>query len=148
VHLRSDRRFELALPPDALWDRISDVTAYRRWWPWLREFQAGGLSAGERWRCSVRPPLPYVVRFTVHIDDLVDRESIDVTVAGDIAGTARLEIRDHPVGSEARLVSALSPDHRLLRLLTAAARPMVRFGHDWVLDSGARQFAQRAATEA
>lgn len=144
MHIRSDRRYELPLAPEALWDRIADVEAYRRWWPWLRELEADGLAVGDRWRCAVRPPLPYVVRFTVRIDALEHPERIDVTVDGDIAGTARLDIRERPDGSEARLVSALSPDHRLLRLLTVAARPMVRFGHDWVLDSGARQFTRHA----
>lgn len=144
VHLRSDRRYQLPLEPEALWDRIADVGSFQRWWPWLRELEADGLEVGERWRCAVSPPLPYVVRFTVRIDALEHPARIEVTVDGDIRGAARLDIRERAGGSEARLVSALSPDHRVLRLLTMAARPMVRFGHDWVLDSGARQFTRHA----
>jgi uncharacterized protein YndB with AHSA1/START domain len=144
VQLRSDRRFRIPLEPAGLWARIADLDGYRRWWPWLRELDADALAVGDQWRCTVRPPLPYVVRFTITIDDLVPAERIDVTVRGDISGTATLHIRPAPGGCEARLISALTPDHRALRLLTFAAGPMVRFGHDWVLDSGARQFIERA----
>ncbi len=65
-------------------------------------------------------------------------------MAGDVVGEARLEIRDHPQGCEARLVSSLAPGNGLLKVVARMASPMVRFGHDWVLDTGARQFIRRA----
>lgn len=51
-------------------------------------------------------------------------------------------------GCELRLRSALSPQNRVLRLVTLGARPVARFGHDWVLDSGVRQFRRRLDDEA
>ena len=32
----------------------------------------------------------------------------------------------------------------MLRTFAAVARPVVRFGHDWVLDTGVQQFRSRA----
>ena len=48
-------------------------------------------------------------------------------------------------GCEIRLRSELGPDSRVLRVVAATARPLVNFGHNWVLDTGAQQFAEHAA---
>jgi hypothetical protein len=47
-------------------------------------------------------------------------------------------------GCTVHLVSELVPDNRLLRAAALVARPIVRFGHDWILDTGASQFAASA----
>jgi hypothetical protein len=41
-------------------------------------------------------------------------------------------------------VSHLEPGNSLLRAVARLAAPVVRYGHDWVLDTGARQFIDRA----
>jgi hypothetical protein len=144
VQVESSRTYRLPMPPPALWAQIGDVNAYQRWWPWLRMFDGQRLAAGDVWRCSVRPPLRYTVRFTVTIDKVVAHRLVSATIAGDICGVAKLEIAAAAGGSEVRLTSALRPDTRLLRAITAVARPVARHGHDWVLDRGARQFTERA----
>jgi uncharacterized protein YndB with AHSA1/START domain len=140
VHIRSDRRYRFRVGRRELWTAISDVERYPGWWPWLRRFEANALALGDTWSCVVQPPLPYAVRFRISIDDLVEGERIGATLAGDIEGTARLHLVDIPTGCEARMTSALAPDHRALRAVALVARPLVRFGHDWVLDTGAAQF--------
>jgi hypothetical protein len=42
------------------------------------------------------------------------------------------------------LRSSLAPGNTALQLVSRFAAPVARFGHDWVLDSGARQFIARA----
>ena len=93
----------------------------------------------------MQPPLPYRVRFTVHLDDVVPVRSVTATVSGEIVGTAALTIAPSGRGSSARLVADLGPEKHALRALSVALRPLVRFGHNWVLDTGARQFEQRSA---
>ena len=62
-------------------------------------------------------------------------------MSGDIVGSARLSVRaDGNGGSVARLESLLAPANPFLRGVARVARPVVRFGHDWVLDTGAAQF--------
>lgn len=140
----SDRRYELPVSPTDLWSALERVDDYRSWWPWLRRFDAGALEAGHTWLAHVQPPIPYWVRFAVRIDDADAPRSINATVSGDVVGEARLEISDHPAGCEARLVSSLAPGNGVLKVVARMASPVVRFGHDWVLDTGARQFIRRA----
>ncbi len=140
----SDRSFSFDVPPEVLWSVIADVGSYRRWWPWLRRFDGDGLVAGDVWRCEVSPPLPYVLSFTVTLDDVDPHRWVSATVGGDIEGSATLEVRPRGAGAEARLVSALAPRNPVLRAAAVVAAPVVRYGHDWVLDTGARQLVARA----
>ena len=144
MELASDRHYRFPVPADAFWSAIGATDDYRRWWPWLRTFDAEGLVAGDVWRCAVRPPLRYTVRFAVHLGTVEPPRVIDARVEGDIAGTARLVVTPRDDGCDVRLTSTLAPSHRGLALLASVARPLVRRGHDWVLDTGARQFASRA----
>lgn len=136
----TDRRYPLPLAPEDLWDTVSQVDDYQRWWPWLRHFDGARLASGLTWRCAVRPPLPYVVRFHVALDEVVAPHTVRASISGDVVGTAWLEITGQVGGCEARLVSSLEPHNRLLKAMARIAAPVVRQGHDWVLDSGARQF--------
>lgn len=141
---RSDRTWQFDLAPDELWDRIASCERYPDWWPWLRSFDPStGLTTGACWRCEVSPPLPYMVRFTVHIES-IDRSRrggrITASVAGDVRGGAELCIDPDGSGATARLRSALEPANPLLRGVGRVARPAIEWGHDWVLDEGRRQF--------
>lgn len=146
----SDRRWTFDLEPDELWAAIERTDDYRRWWPWLRRFDAKGLVGGDRWYCLVQPPLPYQVRFFIDLDRVEPGRLAEATVTGDIRGTARLTVEPvEPVepdghSCEARLVSSLEPAHPFFRALGVVARPMIMWGHDWVLDQGLRQFSRRA----
>ncbi len=144
MELRSDRRFRFDVDAPTLWTAIAAVDDYQRWWPWLRSFDGQGLVAGAIWRCVVQPPLPYALRFTISLDEVVPPTLVVATIAGDVSGVARLELEESTTGCEVRLVSALSPTGRGFRLVAFVARPAVRAGHDWVLDTGAHQFVDRA----
>ena len=120
---------------------MADVRRYRERWPWLRRFDATqGLVEGALWRCRVQPPLPYSVGFTLTLDELTESERVRATVRGDIEGSAELTLKEDPRGCELHLVSSLAPRHPGLRALALVGRPLIRFGHDWVLDTGAKQF--------
>jgi Polyketide cyclase / dehydrase and lipid transport len=144
VRLRSDRHYRFDVGPGDLWARLADVSTYPQWWPWLREFDGAALAAGEVWRCTVQPPLPYRVRFAVHLEDVAPHSSVTARVSGEIVGTATLTISPADGGSTVRLVADLGPDRQALRALSVAFRPLVRYGHNWVLDNGAKQFADGA----
>jgi hypothetical protein len=144
VELVSDRRYRFAVAPEPRGTAIAETAEYQRWWPWLKAFEAEGLAVGEVWRCAVRPPLPYTVRFTIRLDEVVQPSLVAATVRGDIAGTARVEVEADGDGCAVRLRSSLAPGGRVFGLVAGIARPIVRRGHDWVLDTGARQFAERA----
>jgi uncharacterized protein YndB with AHSA1/START domain len=147
--IRSDRRFTFEQPPDVVWAAMGNTSAYTRWWPWLRRFEAGGLVTGDVWTCHIQPPLPYFLRFTITLDEVVPEASASATVAGDIGGSAVLTlVAGGAGGTEVRLVSDLAPASPVLRAFATVARPLVVWGHDWVLAEGIRQFKSRALREA
>jgi uncharacterized protein YndB with AHSA1/START domain len=144
VHVRSDRRYRFPVTTEQLWQRLGETADYRRWWPWLRHFEAGSLQTGEIWSCTVQPPVPYVLRFRIALEEVRPPALVVATVDGDIVGHARLETVPQGESCEVRLVSELSPGNRYLQTVARFAAPLARFGHDWVLDTGARQFVHRA----
>lgn len=143
MRLQSDRTFVFSTLRAELWQAVSAVEEYGRWWPWLRSFDGSALATGEVWRCEVQPPLPYALRFSIRLEEVDPARHVRATVDGDIVGSARLELSDHPGGCRARLSSDLAPRHRVLRAVASLAAPVARYGHDWVLDTGARQFVGR-----
>lgn len=157
MQVRSDRWYDLPADRAAVWAAFATPGHFRTWWPWLVEFEGDELAVGRRWSCAVSPPLPYVVRFTLDLVTVEPHRSVRAEVRGDVVGDARLDLvdpdpdpdpdRDADAGPGAcrlHLVSDLAPGNAALQVIAAAARPVVRRGHDWVLDTGARQFVDRA----
>lgn len=144
MHLATDRTHRFEVDPQRLWDALTDIDDYPRWWPWLRSFEAEAFAPGARWRCVVRPPLGYPVRFAITLGEVAPPRHADAVVGGDIEGHARLDITGHGQGSELRLVSELRPVSPLVRVVTRLASPVARTSHDWVLDTGLRQFRRHA----
>lgn len=120
------------------------VEAFRDWWPWLRRFDADALRVGDRWRCTIRPPLPYLLRLTIRIDEAVAPSRILATVSGDIDGHAAVHLEPDGSGCAIRLTSTLVPARQPLKAVAAVAPGLARFGHDWVLDTGFEQFSARS----
>jgi hypothetical protein len=150
MEIRSDRTYRFELAPDELWTALGRVGDYPRWWSWLVGFDGRRLAAGEVWTCAVRPPLPYTVRFRIALDEVDAPHRIAAHLDGDLTGTAELCVADadpgpglqHAAGgSEVRLTASLAPAQRWLAAVAGLSGPLVRWGHDWVLDTGARQFA-------
>jgi hypothetical protein len=162
-------RYELPLPCESVWSLIGQVQGFRSWWPWLRQFEGQGLAVGDQWRCTVQPPVPYLVRFRVVIDHVEEPNLVRARVLGDVVGDATLTLEASPEGAgpgsgldsgagsngngraagcTARLESSLAPGNRALGVVSRFAAPVARFGHDWVLDSAARQFIAKAVEPA
>lgn len=136
----SDRRFRFDIERASVWAAITRIDRYRECWPWLHGFDGTTFSEGVRWRCVVKPPLPYTLHFEVILIEVVDYDLVRARIEGDITGWAQLTAIDRDFGSEFRLISELSPASGALRLMTRLAPPVAAFGHDWVLDTGVRQF--------
>lgn len=144
VKFETDRSYQLGVSPDALWTALVRVEDYQQWWPWLRRFDADHLGVDAVWRCLVQPPLPYRVRFAIRLVEVQAPTTIRASITGDVVGDAHLEISEVPGGCDARLVARLEPDNGFLKAVARIAAPAIRYGHDWVLDAGARQFLERA----
>ena len=144
--IRSRRTFAVPLAPAPLWERMGSVQEFQTWWPWLRHFSGGPPVTGASWACTVRPRVPYRVRFVVHLDDVVAEQRIRATVSGDVRGTALVELEPAPAGTVLTLSSSLEPRRRLLRTVGLLAPPVARWGHDWVLTHAALDFPEHVMT--
>lgn len=144
MEVRSDRTYLFRHPPEVVWEAIARTGSYQAWWPWLRRFDADGLVAGDRWHCTVRPPLPYVLQFTVVLEEVTQGSRIVASVTGDIGGTATVDMDPTSGGSSVRLRSSLVPTGQPLRGIMRWTPWLPRYGHDWVLDTGLNQFRRRA----
>jgi hypothetical protein len=69
---------------------------------------------------------------------------VEVDVSGDAVGPARLEIERTADGSSARLAWELHVERRFLRVGARLARPVLQWGHDWVVTNGVEQFRREA----
>jgi hypothetical protein len=133
------------LPPDRLWDRIGDVEQFEGWWPWLTEFrlEGSGLEEGAVLRGVVTPPLPYRMRLRIELGPCRRPHAIDAVVGGDLTGTARLRIR--PQGDSSLVVTEWSLEVRqpVMRLAARLGRPLLKWGHDLVVETTVAGFRRR-----
>lgn len=139
-----DGRWVFPGKPDEVWDVLSRTDRYQQWWPWLRALESGGLVQGSVSRCVVRAPVPYALRFDVEVLEVAPSRLVVTRVSGDLEGPARMELEAHREGSEARLSWELELKAPLLGAASRVARPLMEWGHNWVVDSGVRQFRQAA----
>jgi hypothetical protein len=141
---RFDRSWRFDVPVDELWEAVADTAAYPRLWPWLADYESGPLVAGTVATFSVQPPLPYRLRFVVHVHDVVARDRVRAFVLGDVEGPARLDVASTPTGSSARLTWELELRRPVLARVEPVVRPVMILGHDLVVAMGVRQFRRRA----
>ena len=150
---RFDRAWHFGVTPAELWSTLSHTERYREWWPWLRAFQVddGGdgdvLATGRVARVTIQAPLPYQLHCTVRVDDAVRDERLVTTVAGDLHGPARLELRPVDGGTEARLAWEFELRAPLLRTLAVFGRPAMAWAHDRIVERGLTQFEGHALRE-
>jgi uncharacterized protein YndB with AHSA1/START domain len=139
-----ERSWELDVTPQRFWDTISRTDEYPQWWPWLRRFEAEGMTEGARWVAEIQSPLPYVLRVEIVLDDVVPCERLAARVSGDLQGRAGLTLTPTETGSAIDVDWQMRPRSRAMQLAAVVARPLLRWSHEWVLARGLEQFRQRA----
>lgn len=140
-----DRSWDFDVPRDELWKRLADTSSFSRWWPWLRSFEPVPLETGASTRCAIGPPLPYVLTIDLFVASVDEMQSVDVEVSGDLHGPARLEVDGDGAASRARLVWTLEVRRPMLRAAAKVGRPLLQWGHDWVVNNGVQQFRRTLA---
>ncbi|MEZ5239736.1 MAG: hypothetical protein R2716_12590 [Microthrixaceae bacterium] len=144
-----DDRWRFPVARSELWQTLQRTDRYQEWWDWLREFDGAPLQPGERADAVIDPPLPYSLSVRITLVDVVPERTIEAAVTGDLDGSATLELHDGPAHSadtccDARLVWHLSLRHRLVGPTAWMLRPVLEWGHRWVINTGMRQFRTNA----
>jgi carbon monoxide dehydrogenase subunit G len=130
-------RFSFPAPPQEVWSAVEHFERFESWWGWLGELrvEGPGLAAGSVLHGVVAPPLPYRMRLRVVLLECVPPRSVDASVNGDLVGHARLVLEPEGTGTRASVAWEIEMMQRPMRMAARVAAPLLRWGHDRVVDA-------------
>jgi hypothetical protein len=136
--------YRFAAPPEEVWDAMGRLDQFERWWGWLGHFQAegGGLRTGAVLRGVVAPPVPYTMQVVVELQRCVPCRLVDALVSGDLAGDAHLTLERSSEGTVAGVAWSLEMRQMPMRVAARLAYPLLRWGHDRVVESTVGAFGR------
>jgi hypothetical protein len=132
--------------PDQLWVMAGRFDQFESWWGWLRDFSAeqDGLVADNVLHGTIIPPVPYRLRLDVRLERCHRPLLIDATVNGDLSGRAVLRLQDADDGTRVAVAWSLEMRSVPLRVAARVAYPLLRWGHDRVVEMAVAGFRRRA----
>ena len=138
-------RFLFPVPPDDLWSAIGRLDQFERWWGWLGHLQVdgGGIATGSVLHGTVSPPVPYQMHVDVELERCVPCELIDARVTGDLSGDAHLRLHADGDSTVTDVEWSLEMLQRPMRVAARVARPLLRWGHDRVVEATVSGFRRQ-----
>lgn len=130
-------RFTFPVGPAEMWSALERPEEFERWWGWLGNLQldGDGLTAGAVLHGTVDPPVPYRMHVDVKLCKCVPAEMIDATVSGDLAGDAHLRMQPTSQGTLTDVEWHLEMRQLPMRVVARVAYPLLRWGHDRVVEA-------------
>jgi len=143
IDYRGIHRF--CVPPETVWAAIEQTNEFAGWWGWLGDFrfEGHGLQRGSALVGVVNPPLPYHMHIRVDLEDCVRPETIDAAVHGDLEGRANLVFAPDRLGTLATATWTLEMMQSPMRSVARFAHPLLRWGHDRVVDATVASFRRQ-----
>jgi hypothetical protein len=131
-----------------VWSAIEHSERFETWWAWLREFrvEGPGLEAGSVLYGVVSPPVPYTMRIQVELDRCSPPSRIDATVHGDLEGPACLVLEPAGAGTLVEVAWTVEMTQRAMRLAARVAYPLMRWGHDRVVEATVNGYRRHLAS--
>jgi len=141
------RTFRFPIPPEELWDYLERVDRFETRLNWLSEFRlvGDGLRSGSVLHGVISPPVPYRMRVNVDLDVCEPPSLIDAAVHGDLEGHARLRLRPADGGTDVAATWAFEMMQRPMRIAARIAHPVLRWGHDRVVEVTVNAFRRHIA---
>jgi hypothetical protein len=138
----------LSIPPDAVWAAIERTDEFERWWGWLGEFrlEGRGLRRGSVMIGVVNPPLPYRMLIRVDLEDCIRPVTIDAAIHGDLEGHAHLGLEPDGGGTLATATWTIEMMQLPMRMAARFSHPLLRWGHDRVVDATVAGFRRQVET--
>jgi uncharacterized protein YndB with AHSA1/START domain/quercetin dioxygenase-like cupin family protein len=128
-------QWEVAAPPEAVFDAIADARSYPQWWRpvYLEVESEGPPEVGKESRQHFKGRLPYHLHTRSVIVALDPPRTITADVDGDLRGRGTWTLTPTPGGAHVRFDWQVMADRRLLRVLTPVLRPLLRWNHNWAI---------------
>jgi carbon monoxide dehydrogenase subunit G len=128
--------FTFPIPPEELWAYLEQVERLEAFLGWLSEFRldGDGLVAGSVLHGVITPPLPYRMRLRVDLNDCERPSRIVAAVYGDLQGRAQLLFAAENGGTRVTAAWTVEMMQRPMRLAARVAQPLLRWGHDRVVE--------------
>ncbi len=125
-----------------LWAQLVQVERLSSLWSWLSEFsvEGSGFAHGTVLHGVVAPPLPYRMHLDVVLDECVPEQRITAFVHGDLEGAARLTFDGDDAEAHAHANWTMEMMQRPMRVAARIAHPLLRWGHDRVVDATVEGF--------
>jgi carbon monoxide dehydrogenase subunit G len=144
-----EERFDFAVPPAEIWSAVEQFDRFEDWWVWLRELRVDGpgLVAGSVLHGVAVPPVPYRMRLRIVLVTCDPPCCIEAAVHGDLEGHARLVLDPEGDGTRASVAWTIEMMQPPMRLAVRVAYPVLRWGHDRVVDATVFGFRRRLAAE-
>jgi hypothetical protein len=141
--------FDFDMTPSQLWETLSEPRHFPAWWGWwLHDFaiDGDGLVDGAVLRGVVAPPVPYRMRVQVRLERCDRPRRIDAVVGGDLRGPAQLVLHPIEQGTRAEVAWRVEMMQRPMRIAARVAHPLLRWGHDRVVDATVAGFRRHLRT--
>jgi hypothetical protein len=137
--------FTFPVPLARLWETVRQLDQFTSWWTWLQDFwvEGTGLERGTILHGIVAPPVPYRMRIDVVLEDCVAEERIVALVHGDLEGPATLTFEGDDGESRAHAAWRLEMMQRPMRIAARVAHPLLKWGHDRVVDATVTDFRRQ-----
>lgn len=126
-----------------LWEELRRVEMFESWWPWMKavHLEGSALAPGSVISFRVEPPIPYKMDIRVEVTSSQRGRRIEGVVAGDLRGTASLELE--PQGDPDTLVHVrwdVELANRAIRTGILLARPLLLWAQGWAVEVALRGF--------
>jgi ribosome-associated toxin RatA of RatAB toxin-antitoxin module len=119
---------------DQLFDVLSDIASYPRWWPQLRSVERIDDDTAA---VECRSVLPYTLRLRAQ-RAREDRDSriLEVRLDGDLDGWSRWSMTPRQNGTALVFEQEVVVHGRVLRWVGLLGRPLLRLNHAWMMRGG------------
>lgn len=136
---RFEGDWRLARPRHDVHDQLVDLEHYPGWWPEVRAVASLGPDDA---RVLIRSRLPWTLDLVLHAEHR-DPELLETTLSGDLEGWVRWRLLEDGATTRLLFEQEVTVAGRLLSLASYAARPLLVWNHDRMVESAVTALRQQ-----
>jgi carbon monoxide dehydrogenase subunit G len=138
-------QFSILSTPPVVWSVLEDVGFLSECSPWLAALTVDdpGLRAGAIVKGMITTPLPFQVNISLDVEEWSPCSLMAAAVHGDLEGDARLGLTAADEGTCLDLDWTVEIASAPIRTMARVAHPLLRWGHDRVIQSAVERLAAR-----